>query len=105
MKVEFSFETMDAYRLAVKVARWVRRADWPDRHAHLKDQATRASESMVLNLAEGRLRGGKAGKNQIRIAHGSAGEVCAVLDLVELEEGPEHQRFLRRVGMMLSRMK
>ena len=49
--------------------------------ASLKEQGCRAADSVVLNIAEGRARGGGAGENHFRIALGSAAEVCAVLDL------------------------
>jgi four helix bundle protein len=101
----FDHEGMDVYILAVRVARWVRGVKWPTGTGHLRDNAVRSSESMVLNIAEGRSRGGKAGKNHYRIAQGSAAECCAVLDLVDLDEGPEHQALLRRVGHMLQSMK
>ena len=101
----FAHETLDAYGLAVEVARWFRRAQWPRGSAHLKDQGCRAMESAVLNIAEGRSRGGeKAGANHLRIALGSAAEACAVLDLVDLDEAAAQQEKLRRVGVMLTRL-
>ena len=102
---EFSHESYDAYRLAVDVARWVRKTRWPAGSPHLRDQAMRAADSVVLNIAEGFGRAGAAGRNHFRIARGSAAEVCAVLDLVELEEGPAKQQLLRRVGATLTRMR
>jgi len=98
----FDHETLDGYRYALTVARWLRATQWPPGRAHLKDQGLRASESMVLNIAEGRARTGKAGRNQYRIARGSAAETCAVLDLIDLPEGPKHQALLRRVGAILT---
>ena len=104
MKWAYAFENMDAYKLAVEVARWIRTADWPDGMAKLRDQGSRAADSAVLNFAEGWMRGGKAGKNQLRIAYGSAGEVVAVLDLVALPGGPEQQMNMRRVGAILQKL-
>jgi len=69
--------------------------------ADLRDQAARASRSSVLHIAEGCSRGGKAEKNHYRIALGSAAETCAVLDIVELKDGPGIQEELRRLGAML----
>ena len=83
----------------------MRRVRWPTGTAHLKDQGTRAADSVVLNIAEGCGRGGRAGLNHFRIARGSVGEALAVLDLVDLEEGPEQQALLRRIGAMLHKMK
>lgn len=105
MAYDFTFEQMDVYRLALSVARWMRRAPWPAGTAHLKDQGTRAADSTVLNIAEGCSRGGKPGRNHFRIAQGSAGEALAVLDLVDLPAGTDQQQLLRRVGAMLHRMK
>jgi four helix bundle protein len=101
----FDFETMDVYTLALRVARWVRAAEWPHGRADLRDQGIRAAESCVLNIAEGRMRGGKAGKNHMAIALGSAGEVLAVLDLVELPGREQQQELLRRVGLILTRLR
>ncbi len=105
MPYDFAFEKMDVYRLSVAVARWMRQSDWPTGTAHLRDQGTRAADSVVLNVAEGLSRGGKPGRNHFRIAQGSAGEALAVLDLIELPGGNEKQQLLRRVGAMLQRMK
>ena len=101
----FPFERLDVYRCALEVARWMRTARWPTGTSQLKDQGTRAADSMVLNIAEGSGRRGAAGRNHLRIAHGSAAEVVAVLDLVDLPEREEHQALVRRVGAMLSRMR
>ena len=100
----FSHEQLDCYRLAVEVARWMRKAQFARGDADLRDQGVRSSSSAVLNIAEGRARGGKAEKNHYRIAHGSAAEACSVLDVVDIEGGQTQQRKLRRVGAMRNRM-
>jgi four helix bundle protein len=97
----FDFETLDMYRLAVQVARWVRRTDWPRGWGSLKDQTQRASASVVLDIAEGRMRTGNARRHHYRIALGSAGEVVAALQLVDLPGDEEHELLARRVGRML----
>ncbi len=104
MNWTFDFENMDVYKLALEVARWIRTADWPDGSGKTRDQGVRAAESVVLNFAEGWMRPGKAGKNQLRIALASAGEVVAVLDVMDLPGGAENQVKLRRVGAMLKRL-
>ena len=101
MATGFPHENLDCYRLATEIARWVLGARFPSRCADLTDQAVRASQSVVLNIAEGAARGGPAGKNHFRIALGSAAELTAVLDLVPLDGAPERQAELRRVGAML----
>ena len=100
-KSKYSHETLDCYRLAVEVARWIAKLGLS---GALRDQAIRASQSVVLNIAEGCGRGGKSRQNHLRIARGSASEVCAVLDLVEHREAEAYQAKLRRIGMMLNAM-
>lgn len=97
----FPHERLDCYRLAISVARWVAAARFPARSAHLFDQAMRAADSIHANIAEGCGRGGQAGRNHFRIAYGSAAEVCALLDRVDLPGGAERQAELRRIGAML----
>lgn len=93
-----------AVALEVAVAQFIRQSRWPAGHADLRNQGIRASPSVVLNIAEGWSRPGAAGRNQLRIARASAGEVLAVLDLVELSGGPAAQQELRRIGAMLRRL-
>ncbi len=57
------------------------------------------------NTAEGLLRKGKAGKDQLDIAFASAGEANAALRLSRLAGAEEQQAKLRRVGQMLWRLK
>ncbi len=98
-------ERLDVYRLAVEVARWVRSTTFPPGESALRDQAKRAADSVVLNLAEGcNSLGGNRNKHY-RIARGSAAEVCAVLDLVPLDEAPMRQQQLRRIVFMACRLK
>ncbi len=100
----FSHERLDAYQVAVEVAHAVAAARFPRGEADLRDQAVRASRSVVLNIAEGCSRGGGAAKNHYRIALGSAAETCAALDLANVAGCADLQHKLRRVGAMLSRM-
>jgi len=101
--VGFPHEILDCYRLAVGVARWVLAQRFPPRCSELADQAVRAATSVPLNIAEA-CRQGAAGRNHFRIAMGSAAELCAVLDLVDLPGGAERQAELRRIGAMLRRL-
>jgi len=70
----------------------------------LRDQAVRAAPPVVLNIAEGRARGGQAGRNHFKIALGSAAETCAVLDLLSTDVARQNQLLLRRVGAMLRKL-
>ncbi len=104
MEHRFDHENLDVYRLALEVARWFPTVTVPRGRASLKEQGCRAADSVVLNIAEGRARGGGAGKNHYRIALGSAAELCAVLDLVRSREATGFQQKLSRIGAMLARM-
>ena len=75
MAYEFDHERLDVYRIARDVARWLQRQKFPRGTAHLKDQILRATQSTVLNIAEGAGRYGNAGRNHYRIALGSAAAV------------------------------
>ena len=95
-------EKLIAYQLARDVARWVRyEARFPRRESSLKDQAKRAADSLVLNLAEGCYREGKDRAYHYRIAMGSAAECSAVFDLLNLDGVGERQAELRRVVAMI----
>lgn len=83
----------------------MRGASWPRHAKHLEDQAIRAADSIVLNLAEGLSRGGRPGADHLRVAQGSAGEAFAALDLVELPGCAERRDELRRIAAMIQRIK
>ena len=105
MERPLNHERLDVYRLAVEVARWIAAAQFPAHLRALEDQALRASQSIVLNIAEGASRRGQAGRKHFRIALGSVAETCAVLDLFDLAGATEQQAKLRRVGSMLYRLR
>lgn len=105
MSYVFDHESLHAYQIAVPIARELRKAKFPPGDADLADQARRASQSMALNIAEGRARTGKSRLHHYAIAHGSAAELCAVLDLVEIPNHVELQVRLRRVGLLLHRLR
>ena len=103
VQVEYAFdhENLDVYRLALEVARGCPALRIATGRSPLRDQLQRSADSVVLNIAEGRSRGGDAGRNHDRIASGSAAEACAALDLVGTPEALALQPKLRRVGAML----
>lgn len=101
MEYRFAHENLDVYKLALEVATACSKLRFGTSRAHLRDQLQRAADSVVLNIAEGRGRGGDAGRNHYRIAIGSAAEASAALDLVGTAEALELQPKLRRVGAML----
>jgi len=98
----FDFETLEAYKLAMDFTLFVRKLKVAaiDRKVfnHLVDSA----DSVVLNIAEGRGRTGRARLNHYEIALGSAGEAAAALDIVRRGQRDEHSKRIRRVGGMLA---
>ena len=95
-------EKLIAYQLARGVARWLRyEARFPRQEGSLRDQAQRAVDSVVLNLAEGCCREGKDRLYHFRVAMGSASECCAVFDLVDVAGAKERQEELRRVVALI----
>ncbi len=98
-------ERLDAYRVERDVDRQVRAAAFPRGDADLKDQARGAAQSCCLHLAEGCYREGKDRLHFFRVAAGSAAEVCAVLDLVDIEGVADLQARLRRVVAMLCKLR
>jgi len=98
----FRHENLVAYELAVSVARWVRYdARFPRQEPHLKDQAQRAADSVVLNLAEGCNREGRDRLYHFRVAQGSAAECGAVFDLLDLPDAKAQQSTLRRIAALI----
>ena len=102
--MRFGHEKLDCYRLAIEVARWIKASTFPRGDADLKDQALRACRSVALNIAEGNGLTGKRRINHFNIAMGSAAEVAACLDFVDLAGADEQQSKLRRINSMLFNM-
>ena len=104
--VGLSHEKLDAYRLALDVARWAATLAIPYARRHLRDQLLRAADSVVLNIAEGsgRSQGGDARRNHYYIAAGSAAEVGAVLDLLNTPQCEARKRDIVRIVSMLTRL-
>ncbi|MBW2458045.1 MAG: four helix bundle protein [Deltaproteobacteria bacterium] len=105
MQYFFQYETLDVFRLAVEVNQWVCRAAFPRGRSNLRDQAVRAADSVVCNIAEGCSKQGSVqGKGHLMTALGSAGECCAALGCISLRGSVEQQDKLRRIGAMLYNM-
>ena len=106
----FSHDRLDVYRIAVEFAGWVNGATrhLPGGRAGLQDQITRASESIVLNIAEGAQQRTRAMANKhYRIAFASAAECAAAIDLMDIRhiQGTSEGRSLfRRIGAMLHKL-
>jgi len=98
----FNHERLDCYTLAVAISRWIRGTPIPE--TDLRNQALRASSSIVLNIAEGSTSQGRNRKKHFTYAAASAAEVSSILDILDLPSGPEKQIELRRISQMLHRM-
>jgi four helix bundle protein len=88
---------LDCYRLAEDVARWVADATFRRGDADLCDQAVRSARSVVLNIAEGSGKTGRARRHSYTVALGEAGEACSAIGMAQQDK-------LRRVGLMLRAM-
>ena len=111
--MEFDHEKLDAYRLALDFVGWAFSmcADLSGPHCRARDQLTRASQSIPLNIAEG--NGKRSRADRLRfwgIARGSAFECAAVLDVLvrcdaKTPEEVEHgKKMLHRIVSMLTKM-
>jgi four helix bundle protein len=104
-------ERLDVYVIALDVLVFANGVieSLPRGRSHLADQLTRASTSIVLNLAEGAGKLSKADKRRYYLtARGSATESAALLDVylrLELMSEAEHRRgkamIVRVVSMLI----
>ena len=111
--IPFAHEQLDVYRLALDflVAADAMIEAFPGGRSHLADQLTRASTSIVLNLAEGAGKFSKPDKRRYYLtAIGSTTECAAILDvgvrlgLVGPEIHAENKAVLERVAAMLLKL-
>ena len=107
----FKCERLDVYRIAVKFHRSLVPLRQVRGAADLRDQILRASESIVLNIAEGAGRFGADDKRRFyRIANGSAMECAGALELLHSrnilsDAGYQARRdLLIRIVQMLARL-
>ena len=103
----FRHQYLDVYKVSLDFARWsfCITQDKDIARSSIRDQLNRASESVVLNIAEGAQQSSKAmSRKHYRIALASAAECAAIIDLLALYsvpnlEHPEH--LIQRIGQML----
>jgi four helix bundle protein len=109
----FDHEQLHVYRLALDFAALADEivAQLPRGRSHLADQLSRASTSIVLNVAEGAGKFSKPDKRRYYItAIGSATESAAILDVcmrLNLASGSSHSAgkgILERVVSMLVKL-
>lgn len=111
--MQFDHERLDVYRLSLDFLVFAHQVieALPRGRGHLCDQLTRASTSIVLNLAEGAGKYSKADKRRYYLsARGSATESAALLDVLSrlrLLDEPRQQvgkEMLVRVVAMLIKL-
>ena len=75
-----------AYQVGLELSRWAQGVspEIPRGRGHLRDQLTRASDSAVLNIAEGADLPGKVRLNHFRIAKRSVAQCHAAIALLEI---------------------
>ena len=109
----FDHEKLDVYRLGLEFLVLAERVihSLPKGRSHLADQLTRASLSIVLNVAEGAGKFSKGDKRRYYLAaRGSATESAALLDVyfqLKLAEEVDHRDgklMLERIVAMLVKL-
>jgi four helix bundle protein len=84
----FSYEKLNVYRLIIEYLELVQsiRSTFPKGSANLRDQLQRASESILLNLAEGsgKQRGSLDRKRFNRTAAASGAECAAAWEIIRI---------------------
>ncbi len=102
----FLHETLDVYQASLQFCTWVHsnKRKFPSGTTNIAQQLTRASQSIPLNLAEGRGQQSlKMAKKHYRIALGSAAECSACIDLLEVfgaRQVGEARGLIGRIGAM-----
>jgi four helix bundle protein len=99
--MQFEHESLDAYRMAVEVARWCARQPFPELRRHLREPLIRAADAVALRIAEGTVSKADEAQDLFETAFSSAAEACAVLDLADLPGAADRQDQLRRIGALL----
>ncbi len=108
---QFHHKQLDVYRIALDFAVWRHALKIPKGHADLADQLSRATTSILLNIAEGSGEFSPPDKQRFyRMARRSAVECAAALDLLEVraarsaEELEPGRQLLSRVIAMLTKL-
>ena len=107
----FHHEKLDVYRVAVDFAVWRHQVKLPKGQADLSDQLSRATTSILLNIAEGSGEFSRPEKQRFyRMARRSAVECAAALDLLQIHEALTQEQLepgremLSRVVAMLTKL-
>ncbi|MCH8218834.1 MAG: four helix bundle protein [Planctomycetes bacterium] len=111
--MKFGHEQLDVYQVSLKYVGWAyrlsKRLHGMDRHA--RDQLLRASQSILLNIAEGNGKGTAPDRRRFfEIARGSALECAAIQDTLEISEvldcseSKDGKAMLIRIVSMLTKL-
>ena len=109
----FPHEQLDVYRVSLEFNQWAkavcRRANAMTKSLH--EQMIRATDSILLNIAEGNgKRPGADRKRFFESARGSAAECAAIIDILRAsdivtpDEATANKDLLNRVAAMLTKM-
>ncbi len=99
----FTHHKLDVYQVSLEFAQWIHTS--VKMPYSLKDQALRASQSIVLNIAEGAAQRTSAlQKRHYRVALASAAECSAILDFLNQNSVQKGKTLLFRIGCMLNKL-
>ena len=109
----FAHEKLDVYKISLQYIKWVYdiESKLTGKLRHARDQLLRASQSIILNLAEG--NGKTSGRDRNRffeIARGSAYECAAIQDVLEVggaisnQQNNTAKQLLLRIVSMLTKL-
>ena len=109
----FGHERLDVYKISSQYVKWVYDIEGrlTGKYRHAKDQLLRASQSIMLNIAEG--NGKSSNKDRSRffeIARGSTLECAAIQDVLEIggvlnkNENKNAKQLLLRIVSMLTKL-
>jgi four helix bundle protein len=109
----FPHERLDVYRVSLEFNLWAKRVTRRTNAMtkSLQEQLARASDSILLNIAEGNgKRPGADRKRYLESARGSAAECAAIMDILESgdivspAEATSAKDLLDRIAAMLTKM-
>lgn len=111
--MKFDHEKLDVYQVSLEFVAWAFELsqELTGLHRHARDQLLRASQSILLNIAEGNGKRSPAERRRFfEFARGSAQESAATIDVliachvVTQEEAREGKQMLLRIVSMLTKM-
>ncbi len=98
----FTHHKLDVYQVSLEFAQWIQSS--VSIPSSLKDQALRASQSIVLNIAEGAAQRTSPLQKRHCVSLASAAECSAILDLLNPRSVQHGKILLFRIGCMLKKL-